>query len=143
MQDERIILGQPQSPDEAPSDAPASVAVPLRVGGKVIGAINYQRRAEWGMWDEDEVTGLRILSEQLSQALDSARLLQETRQQAMREQQINDVATMLTNSVDIEAMLRATVQELGQLPGVLEASVHIDLPDDASDAAQITASEQE
>jgi GAF domain-containing protein len=125
MQNDELVLEQPQN------DQPAAVAVPLRVGGKVIGAITYQRGSEQGAWDEDEVTVLRVLAEQLSQALDSARLLQETRQQAVREQQINDIAALLTNSVDVEAMLRATVQELGRLPGVLEASVHIDLPDPA------------
>jgi GAF domain-containing protein len=109
-------------------DQASAVAIPLRVGGQVIGAISYQRPVEDGEWAEEDVTLLGALTDQLSQALDSARLLQETRQQAAREQRLNDISVSVSNSVDIEGMLRAAIQELGQLPGVLEASVHLDVP---------------
>jgi len=115
------------------SPAASSVAIPLRVGGRVVGAINYQRRAEVGGWESEEIALLTTLTDQLSQSLDSARMLQETQRQAAREQQINDIAVQLANAVDVETMLRSAVGELGRLPGVLEASVHIDLPEPASD----------
>jgi GAF domain-containing protein len=125
-----IELAQPVQ-DQSP--AASSVAIPLRIGGRVVGAINYQRRAEEGSWDPGDIALLTTLTDQLSQSLDSARLLQETQRQAAREQQINDIAVELTNAVDIETMLRSAARELGRLPGVLEASVHINLPEPTTD----------
>jgi GAF domain-containing protein len=116
-------------PVQDQSSAASSVAIPLRIGGRVVGAINYQRRAEEGSWEPEDIVLLTTLTDQLSQSLDSARLLQETQRQAAREQQINDIAVQLTNAVDIETMLRSAARELGRLPGVLEASVHINLPE--------------
>jgi GAF domain-containing protein len=71
---------------------------------------------------------LSMITDQLAQALDSARLLQETQRQAVREQQINDIAVRVSNALDVETMLRSVVDELGRLPGVLEASAHIEVP---------------
>jgi len=124
-----VELAQPVQ-DRSP--AASSVAIPLRIGGRVVGAINYQRRAEDGDWKAEDVALLTTLTDQLSQSLDSARLLQETQRQAAREQQINDIAVQLTDAVDVETMLRSAARELGRLPGVLEASVHIDLPEPAT-----------
>ncbi len=101
------------------------VIVPMEVGGTVIGSIQYRRQADETAWDEDDVIMLNALTEQLVQALDSARLLQETQRQAAREQQVSEIAAMLANTVDVDTMLRTTVQELGRLPGVLEVSVHL------------------
>jgi GAF domain-containing protein len=72
---------------------------------------------------------LQSLTDRLGQALDSARLLNESRQRAAREERINQIASRLADAVDVDTMLRATVRELGSLPGVLEASVHMDVAD--------------
>jgi GAF domain-containing protein len=101
------------------------VVIPMRVGDAVIGAIRYQRQAGERAWEEDDVMLLNALTEQLVQALDSARLLQETQRQAAREQQVSEIAALLANTVDVDTMLRTAVQELGRLPGVVEASVHL------------------
>lgn len=101
------------------------VVIPMRMGSQYIGAVRYQRREGAGIWAEDDILLLNTLTDQLVQALDSARLLQETRRQAANQQQISEIAAMFANTVDVEAMLRTAVQELGQLPGVVEASVHL------------------
>ncbi len=116
------------TPVQSQRDDGYRLAVPLRVGDRIIGAIKYQRRAAEGPWAAEDIELLSALTEQLSQALDGARLYEQTQQQAIREQRINDIGVRFTNAVDVEAMLRIAVQELGRLPGVLEASVHVDLP---------------
>ena len=120
-----------------------AVAVPLRVGGRVIGAVSYRRDAGEDEWGAEDVATLATLTDQLAQSLDSARLLQDSQRMAARERQIGDIAARLTNAVDIDTMLRTAAQELGRLPGVLEAAVHIDLPETASDedSGQIPVSE--
>jgi GAF domain-containing protein len=104
------------------------VALPLRVSGQVVGAIHYQRRQDESVWGDEDIAMLSMITDQLAQALDSARLLQETQRQAVREQQINDIAVRVSNALDVETMLRSVVDELGRLPGVLEASAHIEVP---------------
>lgn len=119
------------APIQLESEGGSSIALPVSVGGQVVGAINYQRREDEGQWNAEDLALLTTLTDQLAQALDSARLLQETQRRAAQEQQINDIARRLTNALDMETMLRSVVDELGQLPGVLEAAVHIDLPEAA------------
>lgn len=96
----------------------SEVAIPLRVGGETIGAIGYRRRAEEGAWEEEDVAFLSALTEQLSQALDSARLLDESRKTAALEQAIVQVTSRIRAEVEIEAVLERTLAELG---AVLEA----------------------
>jgi GAF domain-containing protein len=105
------------------------LALPIQVGSKVIGAISFRRKDEDGDWDEAQVDLLQSLTDRLGQALDSARLLNESRRRAAREERMNQIAARLANAVDVDAMLRATVRELGSMPGVLEASVHMDVSD--------------
>lgn len=123
---ETLEATQMRQPVIRRSGGESAVAIPLRLGDTVIGAITFGRDASAGDWDADDLTTLNTVADQLSQALDSARLLQESRSHAAREQQINDVVAAITNAVDIKAMLRSAVQALGRLPGVLEASVHLD-----------------
>ena len=121
----RTLVGEQEAPSPAEGPGGTEVVVPMRVGETVIGAIQFRRGADGMVWDDDDVVLLNALTEQLVQALDSARLLQETQRQAAREQQVSEIAGMLANTVDVDTMLRTAVQELGRLPGVLEASVHL------------------
>jgi GAF domain-containing protein len=121
----RTLAGERDAQSPIESSGGTEVVVPMRIGETVIGAIQFRRRADGTVWDDDDLLLLNALTEQLVQALDSARLLQETQRQAAREQQVSEIAGKLANTVDVDTMLRTAVQELGRLPGVLEASVHL------------------
>jgi GAF domain-containing protein len=121
----RTLAGERDAQSPIASSGGTEVVVPMRIGETVIGAIQFRRRADGAVWDDDDLLLLNALTEQLVQALDSARLLQETQRQAAREQQVSEIAGKLANTVDVDTMLRTAVQELGRLPGVLEASVHL------------------
>lgn len=133
---------------EVQQEGTSSVALPLRIGGRVVGAVKYQRWEDEagthhrsagahhrGGWDPEDIVLLSTLTDQIAQALDSARLLQDAQRSAAREQKLNDIAVQVSNAVDVETMLRAVVDELGRLPGVLEASVHLVVPDKATHEA--------
>lgn len=109
--------------------AETTLALPIEVGDTVVGAISFRRESGDGAWDEAQVDLLQSLTDRLGQALESARLLSESRRRAAREERINQIASRLADAVDVDTMLRATVRELGNLPGVLEASVHMDVTD--------------
>ncbi len=61
----------------------SEMALPLWIGGKVIGALDIQS-IEPQAFDEEDVATLRVMADQLAVAIQNARLLRET-QQAMRE----------------------------------------------------------
>jgi GAF domain-containing protein len=58
-------------------------------------------------------------------ALENARLLEETERRARREQLLGEMTAQFTQSLDMDTLLRSAVRELGQLPNVAEASVHV------------------
>lgn len=58
-------------------------------------------------------------------ALESARLLQETRRQALQEEQINQISTQFTNAMDIRDVVETALKEISQLPSVSEIAVHL------------------
>ena len=120
---------QEAEPVHYQDESEAMLALPIQVGRKVVGAISFRRDLGDGDWEEAQVDLLQSLTDRLGQALDSARLLNESRRRAAREERINQIAAILANAVDVETMLRATVRELGNMPGVREASVHMDVSD--------------
>jgi methyl-accepting chemotaxis protein len=61
------------------SETRSEMALPLKLGGQVIGALDVQSREE-GAFDEEDATVLQTMADQLAIAIENARLLQETRQ---------------------------------------------------------------
>lgn len=91
-----------------------TISVPVKVRGQVIGAIRMKKSEIADAWTQDEVNLALALSDQLSGALESARLYREAQQMAARESLISDIATRISAVSQTDAILRETVQELGQ-----------------------------
>jgi GAF domain-containing protein len=70
-----------------------------------------------GAWTQDETNLAISLSDQLSGALESARLYRESVQRASRESLVSEISARITASATREAIVRETVQELGQSIG--------------------------
>jgi len=103
----------------------AELVVPLKVRDQVIGGFRVVRSDEDGGWTEAEVDLIETLTEQLSVALESARLYEDTQRRAAQERMLGEMAARFTESLDLDALLRVAVQELGELPNVVEASVQV------------------
>ncbi|MCL4275712.1 MAG: GAF domain-containing protein [Anaerolineales bacterium] len=107
-----------------------SLSIPITVRGQVIGAIRLRKPEIADAWTEDETSLAIALSDQLSSALESARLYRESQQRAARESLVSDISARLSAASQIDAILRETVQELGQAIG--NASVSFQLLDQAA-----------
>jgi len=118
-------------------DAPEllTFAAPVHVRGQVIGVLNLRKPASAGRWHPEELRLLEALLAQLEVALESAQLYQDTQRRAAREQELSELSAQFSRSLDVEALLRTAVQELGRLPGVAEVAVHI-LPQLEDESAQ-------
>jgi len=94
-----------------------TLSVPIKARGQVIGAIRLKKSEIAEAWTQDETNLALVLSDQLSGALESARLYKESQQLAARESLISDISARITAVSQTDAILRETVQELGQTIG--------------------------
>lgn len=99
--------------DNGHGGQPAVVA-PLKLHGQVIGTLGLQQAAAGRDWSEEEIILLEAVSEQVTQALERARLFEETQQQAAREKVIADITGQIWASGEFEQVMRTTVQQLGR-----------------------------
>jgi len=88
----------------------------------VIGFIDAQKPKNRA-WTASEKELLRILGSRLETAMDSARLYQDSQQQAERERTIADISSQVRESLEIEGVLEAAARELRNALGVAEAEV--------------------
>ncbi len=114
----------PQSPDEH------QVTVPIELRGQKIGALVLRREAGQPAWSAEDAELLQKSVSQVALALENARLLDEARRQAGREQLINQLSASFARAADIESLLRTAAYELGRLPQVTEVNIHMALPED-------------
>jgi GAF domain-containing protein len=94
-----------------------SISIPIKIRGEIIGSIRLKKSEIAESWTQDEINLAIALSDQLSGALESARLFRESQQRAARESLVSDISARITSSSHVEAIVRETVQELGQAIG--------------------------
>jgi GAF domain-containing protein len=88
------------------------VAIPLKLRGEVIGVLGLERDSG-RLWDEDEILILQTIAEQISLALESARLFEDTQRNAWRDQVISESTAKVWASTQIEDVMKAAVAQLG------------------------------
>ncbi|MCZ2126932.1 MAG: GAF domain-containing protein [Anaerolineales bacterium] len=91
-----------------------TIGVPVKIRGQVIGAIRLKKSEIADAWSQEEINLAISLADQLSGALESARLYNESQRRAYRESILSDISARITASPSREAIIRETVQELGQ-----------------------------
>lgn len=96
----------------------ATIVVPIKLRGQVIGSLNVKAPARGRQWSSDEVNLAEIVSERLSIALENARLIQESQRQLIKEQTISDITGKIGASINLKSVLQTAVEELGRaMPG--------------------------
>jgi GAF domain-containing protein len=94
-----------------------TIGVPIKIRGQVIGAIRLKKPEIAESWTQDEINLAIALSDQLSGALESARLYRESQTRAARESLVSDISARINAATQMDAILRETVSELGQALG--------------------------
>ena len=102
--------------------------IPIIVRGSNIGTIEIAKEDFLSEWTEDEEQLLNTLSEQLGIALDSARLFNETQLRASTEKIIGDINADIWESLEINSILRTTVEKLQQSLELPEVSIKLTSP---------------
>ena len=112
--------------DSYPDDTP-EVNVPLVLrGDQVIGNITFATEQTDLSTDDQEF--LDAITNQAALALESARLLDEANKRVEQEQALRNLTSRFSQSLDFETLLQTVVKEIGQIPLVREASIHVAPP---------------
>jgi GAF domain-containing protein len=90
-----------------------TIGIPIKIRGQSIGAIRLKKPEIAEAWTQEEINLAITLSDQLSNALESARLYQEAQQRAARESLVSDISAKIGSLVSVENILQTAVQELG------------------------------
>ncbi|HSL42765.1 MAG TPA: GAF domain-containing protein [Anaerolineales bacterium] len=98
------------------------VAVPIKLRGQTIGVINLKLKEGY---DSNTISIVELATERLAAAMESARLYEEARLRADREQAISRVTTAISASTEYEQILQTTVREIGSILGDTEVAIQI------------------
>jgi GAF domain-containing protein/HAMP domain-containing protein len=99
-----------------------SVAIPIKLRGQPIGVITLKLKDGY---PDETISTIEQASERLAAALESARLYEEARLRADREQSISQIATAISSSSGYEEILQTTVREIGTSLRDTEVSIQI------------------
>jgi GAF domain-containing protein len=101
----------------------ASIVVPIKLRGQVIGNMNIKAPVKNRQWTNDEVNLAETISERLSVALENARLFDETTRRAERERLVSDITTKIRSTTDPQEMVKTAVEELKRALGVTRVEI--------------------
>jgi GAF domain-containing protein/HAMP domain-containing protein len=107
------------------SDEYSALAVPIRLRDQTLGVINLQ-------FDADEIspeliTLVENISNRLATTLENARLYEETQRRAAQEQLAGEITARIRESLDINAVLRTAVQEIGEKLSLNDVTIQLEM----------------
>jgi GAF domain-containing protein len=114
-----IVTGTTSGPDEKRG----TVAVPVKLRGEVIGIIHIESNDPARHLLEDEVSLVEAVAERAAFAMENARLFQDARRRALKEQSISEATVRISSAMDIENILHTTAEELERVLGVSEVLI--------------------
>jgi GAF domain-containing protein len=115
--------------DGGPEDSRRPLAVPIKVRDNVVGVLDTYKPAEAGEWTEEEVALLEALADQLGQALESARLYQDTQRRAAAEQMTGEVTSRMRETLDMDTVLQSAAREIREALGLHDVMIQLVPPD--------------
>lgn len=97
---------------------PNQLAIPITLRGIQIGTLKLSTTDPSRKWDPNEVAMVQATAERTALAIETARLLQEAQKRAAKERAIGQISAKIGSLVNIDNIVRTTIQELGTtLPG--------------------------
>lgn len=119
--------GANQIGETAGSARPGSsvLTVPVILRGQHLGVIKLQRDREQPEWTDRDRQLVDKLSQQIALALENARLLEETYQQAQNEKLIAETTSRMRETLDVETVLQTAAAELRKALNLNEVEVSL------------------
>jgi len=105
----------------------SEVAVPIAIGGRVLGVLDVQHQNVNGL-SEADVQVLQTIANQVGIALQNARSYEQARTQVERETFINALNQKIQRAASIPDVLEIAARELGQMLGARRAVAQVNNP---------------
>jgi len=118
-------MGETVQGEETDDEGKLPLAVPIKVRDDVIGMLDTYKLAGAGGWTAEEVDLLETLAGRLGEALESARLYQDTQRRAARERLTREIVDKIRRATSVEDMVRTAVDELFSTLGTSRAFVRL------------------
>ena len=110
----------------------ATIVAPIKVRGQVIGTLGFEDTAapdeDQGtgrVWSTDEIALIETVADQIGQAMEAARLLNDAQRRARQEQLVTEITSRIRSAPDIDGILRTAVQEIRQALGVSHGVIRL------------------
>ena len=117
-----------QSPDFLPNpllpETRSELAVPMIIGGMVIGVFDIQSE-QVGRFTDSDVNIQTTLAAQLATSIQNVRSFQQSKKQAELETLVNAIGQKIQRSTSVEDTLQIAVREIGLALGASRVSVNI------------------
>lgn len=124
-----------QAPEFLPNpllpDTRAELAVPMIVGGRVIGVFDIQSE-QIGRFTDADINIQTTLAAQLAVSIQNVRSFEQFRKQAELETMVNTIGQKIQRSTTIEETLQIAVRELGTAIGAARVKANISAQTDGS-----------
>lgn len=101
------------------------IGVPIQVRGQVVGAIDAHKSEDGGEWTEEQITLLETLAEQVSEALEAARLFEDVQRRAAREQLSGEITDKMRRAASVDRIVETALEELSSALGTSRAFVRL------------------
>jgi GAF domain-containing protein/HAMP domain-containing protein len=111
--------------DETATPGASQLAAPIQLRGQTIGVLDLQEFEGERHWTEDDITLVQEIADQVGQALEKARLFDESRRRAQREQATRQIADRIRARTEVDAMLQTAIRELAQTLGAPRVFVRL------------------
>lgn len=98
------------------------IAIPIKLRGQPVGVVTAKLKKGYS---QNTLDTIKQAVERLALSLESARLYEEARLRADREQAIAQVTSGISSANEFDTILRTTVEEVGRALGDSEVSIQI------------------
>jgi GAF domain-containing protein/HAMP domain-containing protein len=109
-----LNLGEPANISENRLDIDEIIA-PINVRGQLIGSLQLGKEHPTRRWSEEDLHLIRVVADQVGQALENSRLLEETQRRAEREHLVSEITTKLRASNNPQVILKTAMSELREV----------------------------
>lgn len=105
-----------------------TVAVPLRVRGQVIGAMEFELD-DAGKLTKEDLELIEEISERFGLAADNTRLVEQSQRTAQREALVNEISSRLQSANSVEGTLREAARSLTDALRARRVQIHLGSPE--------------
>lgn len=104
------------------SEKQNTFAMPIKLRGQIIGVVTVKLKEDY---NANTISTIESATERLALAMESARLYEEARLRADREQSISRITSAISTPTEYEEILQTTVREIGKMLDDAEVAIQI------------------